>query len=109
MTDHPMVAKLRTIGWPLLVDAADEIELLRAENARLTTENGMLRQDLAETRDLYDQHRQGNTKLALKLADTSHALGRARALISWIDGACTDQRPHADIEAAITRWKDEQC
>lgn len=62
-------------------NAADEIERLRA--------------DLNDQRDIEHE----------LLAENA----RARALISWIDGACTDQRPHADIEAAITRWKDEQC
>lgn len=35
-------------------------------------------------------------------------LARADALIAWIDGACTDQKPHAEIEAAITRYYQER-
>ncbi len=34
--------------------------------------------------------------------------GQAMALISWIDGACVDELPHAEIRAAIDRWKDRQ-
>lgn len=31
---------------------------------------------------------------------------RARALLSWIDGACVDELPHMEIRAAIERWVD---
>ena len=34
-------------------------------------------------------------------------LVRLRALVSWIDGACVDERPHMEIRAAINRYRDE--
>jgi hypothetical protein len=40
-------------------------------------------------------------------ASIRRRLERADALIAWIDGACTDERPHAEIEAAIGRYYEE--
>lgn len=128
--------------------AADEIERLRAENARSLKEAkptarriGEAHREIerlrAEVATLMDgmelawgliangrawdaahqddwdaaeaRFRDDHWHPALRRNVSADEVARARALISWIDGACTDQRPHADIAAAITRWKDEQC
>ena len=67
---------------------------------RLRAEVSLLREELAETRDLYDIRRRAHN-------ESARALKRTEALISWIDGACTDGKPHAEIEAAITRYYQE--
>lgn len=37
-------------------------------------------------------------------------LSRARALLSWISGACTDEIPHLEIDEAIYRyWHEEEA
>ena len=48
----------------------------------------------------------------LKIAQTDAAYyygeyERLRALLSWIEGACVDELPHAEIRAAIERLGDE--
>lgn len=48
-----------------------------------------------------------NDECAAVHAQDTRALARAHALIAWIDGACTDEKPHAEIEAAITRYYQE--
>lgn len=102
--------------------AADEIERLRAENAAWRTgvadavePFGFDREAACGPADLLPglvtlvERLADLRTVGSRLADTSYALGRAQALIAWIDGACTDLRPHADIEAAIGRWKDTSC
>ena len=42
-----------------------------------------------------------------QVTDERAELVRLRALVSWIDGACVDERPHMEIRAAINRYRDE--
>lgn len=83
-------------------DGADEAlrSVDDADTKRLRSEISLLGEELAETRDLYDIRRRAHN-------ESDKRLKRAKALIAWIDGACTDQKPHAEIEAAITRYYQE--
>lgn len=62
-----------------------EVGVLKAENERL-------RQELREADSCLLQIR------SLKAENE-----RLRALLSWINGACVDELPHAEIRAAIDR------
>lgn len=55
---------------------ADEIERLRAVNARLSTENGMLREDLASLDDLYVLRRRKHNEAAAEIERLRAALLR---------------------------------
>jgi len=46
-------------------------------------------------------------RLAVQVVELQAENARLRALLSWIEGACVDELPHAEIRAAIERLSDE--
>ncbi len=81
----------------------DETETrLRQEIAELEQINGKLARILTETADAL----KGDPG-PLHLHDWSDlpaVASRSRALLSWIDGALVDERPHMEIREAIYRY-----
>lgn len=39
----------------------------------------------------------------------AHPDPSALALIAWIEGACTDELPHREIQEAINRWQERNA
>ena len=72
----------------------------------------LLRRPLADTRRVVrvQRGRQGPARPALGTTapDMSTRADRMAALIAWIEGACVDELPHAQILAAINRWRDKE-